>query len=151
MMHAFKSPGLAPRAVVITRHFNAPVERVWHALTTAEALQRWSFPIAEFRAEVGFQFEFTCANPEGVAFRHHCRVTVAVPQKRLAYTWKYVGYEGESLVTMELQAEGNRTRLTLTHTGLDTFPPIPAFARSEFETGWTELIGNSLKQFVETN
>lgn len=150
MMHASKSPDLVPRSVVITRVFNAPVERVWQALTTPEAIRQWSFPVNAFKPEVGFEFEFTCNGPDNEAFTHHCRVTVAIPNKRLAYTWRYAGYEGDSLVTIELTAEGTHTRVTLTHTGLDTFPKIPCFDPANFTAGWTDLIGSALKKFVET-
>jgi hypothetical protein len=45
--------------------------------------------------------------------------------------------------------EGDKTRLKLTHEGLETFPKLPAYARTNFEKGWTEIIGSSLKQHVE--
>ena len=54
-----------------------------------------------------------------------------------------------SLVTFELFPDGEKTRLKLTHEGLETFPKLPAYARTNFEKGWTEIIGSSLKQFVE--
>jgi hypothetical protein len=52
-------------------------------------------------------------------------------------------------VTFGLFAEGNQTRLKLTHEGLESFPKIPAFARTNFMEGWTQIIGSSLKEFVE--
>jgi uncharacterized protein YndB with AHSA1/START domain len=55
----------------------------------------------------------------------------------------------DSLVTFELFPEGNKTRLKLTHTGIETFPKTPAYARKNFEAGWTAIIGSELKQFVE--
>ena len=70
-------------------------------------------------------------------------------QKKIAYSWRYAGEEGDSLVTFELFPEGDKTRLKLTHEGLETFPKLPAYARTNFETGWTEIIGSSLKQYVE--
>jgi hypothetical protein len=53
------------------------------------------------------------------------------------------------LVTFELFAEGDKTGLKLTHEGLESFPPMPDFARTNFVEGWTSLIGSSLKDFVE--
>jgi hypothetical protein len=52
-------------------------------------------------------------------------------------------------VTFELFPESEKTRLKLTHEGLETFPKTAAFARENFEKGWTELIGSELKKFVE--
>jgi len=72
-----------------------------------------------------------------------------IAQKKIAYTWRYKGEPGDSLVTIELFAEGDNTRLKLTHTGIETFPKIPAYARKNFEQGWTAIIGTELKQFVE--
>jgi uncharacterized protein YndB with AHSA1/START domain len=98
---------------------------------------------------VGCEFEFE-GGEEGRKFLHHCRVTRVVPEKELAYSWRYAGYEGDSLVTFSLFPEGDKTRLRLTHTGLETFPPIKDFARGNFLMGWTDIIGSSLKKFVET-
>ena len=134
--------------LVIERTFNAPLAVVWKALTDADDMRRWYFDLKEFRTEVGFEFEFTVEH-EGMKYCHLCKVTAVIPQKKIAYTWRYKGHEGDSLVTFELFAEGARTRVKLTHEGLDTFPKLPAFARKNFEAGWTELIGSSLKDFVE--
>ena len=134
--------------VVIERTFNAPVARVWEALTTKEAIGKWSFVMLEFKAEVGFEFQFT-AEKDDVKYVHLCKIVEVVPNRKLAYTWRYAGHAGDSLVTFELFPEGDQTRLKLTHSGLETFPPIPDFVRGNFVMGWTQIIGESLKQFVE--
>ena len=135
-------------AVVIERTFNASIARVWKALTDVEDMRRWYFDLKEFKPEVGFEFEFTVEH-EGFEYSHLCKITEVIPQKKLAYTWRYKGHEGDSLVTLELSPDGNKTRLKLTHTGIETFPKTPAYARKNFETGWTTIIGTELKQFVE--
>ena len=135
-------------AVVIERTFNAPVARVWKALTDADEMRAWYFDLKEFKPEVGFEFEFTVEH-EGARYHHLCKITEVIPQKKIAYTWRYAGEEGDSLVTFELFADGGKTRLKLTHEGLETFPKLPAYAKTNFEKGWTEIIGSSLKQFVE--
>ena len=137
-------------AVVIERTFNAAVARVWEALTDADEMRVWYFDLKEFKPEVGFEFEFTVEH-EGTKYHHLCKITEVIPQKKIAYTWRYAGEEGDSLVTFELFADGDRTRLKLTHEGLETFPKLPAYARTNFEKGWTEIIGSSLKQHVEEN
>jgi len=135
-------------AVVIERTFNAPVGRVWTALTNVEQMRQWYFDLKEFKPEVGFEFEFVVEH-EGMTYHHLCRITEVIPQKKIAYTWRYKGYPGDSLVKFELLAEGDKTRLKLTHDGLDTFPKLPSFARENFLKGWTEIIGSELMQFVE--
>jgi uncharacterized protein YndB with AHSA1/START domain len=137
-------------AVVIERTFNASVERVWSALTNVEQMRQWYFDLREFKPEVGFKFEFVVEH-EGNAYHHLCKVTEVIPQKKIAYTWRYKGEPGDSLVTFELFPEGIKTRLKLTHTGIETFPKTPAYARKNFEAGWTAIIGSELKQFVESS
>jgi len=135
-------------AVVFERTFDAPVGRVWKALTDVEEMRQWYFNLKQFKAEVGFEFEFVVEH-EGMTYHHLCKVTEVIPQKKLAYTWRYKGHEGDSLVTFELFADGNETRLKLTHQGLETFPKTAAFARKNFEAGWTAIIDSELKQFLE--
>ncbi len=136
--------------VVVERTFSAPPERIWKALTDVQEMRRWYFDLEEFKPEVGFEFEFIVEH-EGMKYHHLCRITEVIPQRKLAYTWRYKGHEGNSLVTFELFADGNKTQLKLTHEGLETFPKTPSFARKNFMEGWTQLIGSSLKEFVESD
>jgi uncharacterized protein YndB with AHSA1/START domain len=140
---------LAPGTLVIERVFQAPVATVWEALTTAEGITQWFVELKEFKAEPGYEFQWSCQH-KAIAYIHLCRITTVVPRQKLAYTWRYDGYAGESLVSIELFTEGHGTRLKLTHSGLDTFPAIPDFARENFLMGWTKIIGENLKQTVES-
>jgi uncharacterized protein YndB with AHSA1/START domain len=134
--------------IVVERKFDAPVARVWKALTDVEQMRQWYFDLKEFKPKVGFEFEFVVEH-EGTTYHHLCRITEVIPQQKIAYTWRYKGEPGDSLVTFELFDEGDKTRVKLTHTGIETFPKTPAYARKNFESGWTAIIGSSLKQFVE--
>ena len=82
-------------AVVIERTFNAPVERVWSALTDVEQMRQWYFDLKEFKPTVGFEFEFVVEH-EGNRYHHLCRVTDVILQKKIAYTWRYKGEPGDS-------------------------------------------------------
>jgi uncharacterized protein YndB with AHSA1/START domain len=135
-------------AIIVERTFDAPVTRVWKALTDVEEMRQWYFDLKEFKLEVGFEFEFVVEH-EGTTYHHLCRITEVIPQQKIAYTWRYKGQPGDSLVTFELFDEGKKTRVKLTHTGIETFPKTPAYARKNFEAGWTAIIGSELKQFVE--
>ena len=134
---------------VIERTFNAPVSKVWEAITDKSKMKQWYFDLAEFKPEVGFEFQFTGGN-EGREYLHLCKIVEVIPEKKLRHSWRYDGYEGNSFVTFELFPEGDKTRLRLTHEGLETFPAsIPDFAKENFVAGWTEIIGTLLKDFVE--
>ncbi|MES2277578.1 MAG: SRPBCC domain-containing protein [Bacteroidota bacterium] len=135
--------------VVVEKSYNAPVAKVWEALTDNEKMKQWYFVLPEFKAEVGFEFEFTGGDPNGKMYLHKCVVKEVVPDKKLAYSWRYDGYEGDSLVTFELFEEGTGTRVRVTHTGLETFPAIEAFAPKNFNMGWNAILGSTLRDFVE--
>jgi uncharacterized protein YndB with AHSA1/START domain len=139
---------MTTEAIVIERTFNAPLARVWKALTDVDQMRVWYFDLKEFKPEVGFEFEFVVEH-EGSTYHHLCKVTEVVPEKKIAYTWRYKGEPGDSLVTFELSPDGEKTRLTLTHSGIETFPKTPAYARKNFEAGWTEIVGSELRRFVE--
>ncbi len=134
--------------IVMERTFDAPVGRVWTALTDVNEMRQWYFDLKEFKPEIGFEFEFLVEH-EGNTYHHVCKVTEVIPQEKIAYTWRYKGEPGDSLVTFEIFPEGDKTRLKLTHSGIETFPKTPAYARKNFEAGWTQLIVSELKEFVE--
>ncbi len=80
---------------------------------------------------------------------HHCRVSSVIPEKKLSYSWSYEDYEGNSEVSWELFPEGEKTRLVLTHTSLESFPDKPDFAVACFSGGWNHILGKSLKEYLE--
>lgn len=135
---------------VIERMLQAPVEKVWKAITDKEQMKEWYFDIRDFKPEVGFEFQFTGGPPEK-SYVHLCRVTELIPNKKLTYSWQYEGYAGISFVSFELFEEGDATRLRLTHEGIESFPAVQDFAKENFAKGWTHIIGTSLKLFVEKN
>jgi uncharacterized protein YndB with AHSA1/START domain len=137
-------------AVVVERLFDAPVATVWKALTDVEQMRQWYFDLKDFKPQVGFEFEFVVEH-EGNSYHHLCKITEVVPQKKIAYSWRYKDEPGDSLVTFEMVPDGNGTRLKLTHTGIETFPKTQAYARKNFEAGWTAIIGSELKEFVESS
>ena len=143
---------MSNKIVVIERTYEAPIERVWEALTNKDQMKHWYFEVADFKAEVGFEFQFSAVS-EGKTYLHKCKVVEANPITKVAYTWSYDGYVGQSLVTFELFSEDkNKTRLKLTHSDLDTFSKDnPEFSQERFNEGWKNILGQSLRNFVETD
>ena len=134
---------------VIERTLNVPAEKVWKAITDNDQMKQWYFDIAEFKPQVGFEFTFD-GGSDAKTYVHLCKITKVEPGKTLQYSWKYKDYPGNSFVTFELFAEGNATRIKLTHEGIETFPQESKdFARESFTAGWTYLIGKSIVEFIE--
>lgn len=135
---------------VIERIYNAPVEKVWKAITDKNDMKQWYFDLSDFKAKPGFEFSFEGGPPER-SYVHRCKVIEVIEKKKLSYSWSYDGSVGESTVTFELFAEGNKTRLKLTHAGIETFIPNnnPDFDTKNFIAGWNDIIGKLLKDFVE--
>ena len=139
------------KKIVIERTYNAPVGKVWKAITDKDEMKQWYFDLDEFQAEPGFEFQFYGEGKQGAKFLHLCKVIEVIAKKKLTYSWRYDGYEGNSFVTFELFEEGNKTRLKLSHKGLESFPVTPNndFAKENFTEGWTYIIDTGLKEFVE--
>ncbi len=134
---------LAKTPIVVERVFDASAEALWRAITEVDQIKQWwDIPGLEvFKAEAGFQTRFD-THYKDRHFTHIWKVTEAVPAKRISYDWKYEGFPGNSNVTFELTPEGDKTRLKLTHRGLETFLPEanPHLARGNFYAGWTGLM-----------
>jgi uncharacterized protein YndB with AHSA1/START domain len=135
---------------VIERTYNAPIAKVWDAITNNEKMKEWYFKMDDFKPEVGFEFTFDGTGSDGTRYVHLCRITEVVPGSKLSHTWTYSDVPGQSHVTWELFDEGSKTRLKLTHAGLETFPQDqPDFARESFSKGWTYITGTSLANYLE--
>ena len=136
--------------VVIERTYNAPISVVWQALTDIHQMKQWYMgELKAFEPRVGFETEFTVTH-EGNKFPHVWKVTEVVPEKKIAYSWRFPGSPGESIASFELFPEGKATRLKLTHAGLETHDPMnnPPLARKNFQWGWNEL-GKELEIFLQ--
>lgn len=135
--------------VVLERTYNAPAESVWAALTDVNKLRKWYFKLSGFEPRVGYKFEFT-GESDCAKYIHLSEVTEVIDGRKLTYSWSYKGYDGMSYVTWELFPEGDKTKVVLTHAGLETFPKLADFTKDSFTAGWTYFLETALKNFVES-
>jgi uncharacterized protein YndB with AHSA1/START domain/catechol 2,3-dioxygenase-like lactoylglutathione lyase family enzyme len=100
----------------VTEVYPHPVERVWAALTSSEALAAWLMPNDLRAAEVGHEFTFTTAPAPGFDGIVRCRITEVVPPERMVWEWRSGSME--TTVTFTLTALGpDSTRFHLRHLG----------------------------------
>lgn len=140
---------MSAKPFIIERTYAAPVRKVWEAITDKVKMKQWYFDLSEFKPVVGFEFSFSGQGSTGETYVHLCKVLEVIDTRKISYSWTYKDHPGYSVVTFELFEEGkDKTRLKLTHEGLETFPGTGDFAPASFEAGWTELIGTLLKNFL---
>jgi len=135
---------------VLEQTFNNPAAVVWKAITDADQMRQWFFEAMEdFKAEVGFETQFNVVC-DGRDFMHVWKVTEVVPQKRIAYSWLYEGYPGDSTVVWELSETSDGTKLLFTHVFRESFPQDePAFTRESCRGGWDYFVHESLPAFLQ--
>ena len=152
---------IAPDAIRLERLLDAPVETVWRYLTEAELRSKWfmggtdATPGGEFEllndhdnlSDDDVPYPESYAPYKGKAWNE--RVLRFEPPRLLETTFQS-GKNG--VVRFELVPEGERTRLVLTHSGIESSTGAQAFG-----SGWNShmtvlqerLAGRSVRDFWE--
>lgn len=133
--------------IIVEQTYKASVELVWKAITDAGHMKQWWLDVPGFKPLVGHKFDFR-GGPE--QYHHLCEVKEVVEGRKISYSWRFAEFPGDSLVTWELFPEGEKTRVVLTHSGIETFRGDihPEMTRENF-TGWSHVLDKMLKDFVE--
>ncbi|WP_370899284.1 SRPBCC family protein [Chryseobacterium gossypii] len=138
--------------IIVQYKVNAPVEKVWNALTDKDEMRSWYFDISDFEPEVGKTFNFYEPG-EARRFHHRGKILEIIPNRKLKHTWSYPEFlNEESVVTWELGEDAGGTLVTLTHDDIENFNSLGEnFSRDSFTEGWNGIIGQSLKPYLESN
>jgi uncharacterized protein YndB with AHSA1/START domain len=130
------------------RRYNAPIERVWWALTSPGALERWYMKAEGLTPNVGCTFTLHDADAKGWSGWLDCEVLVCDEPNILKY--RSVERKDQLItdVTWTLQSEGSQTRVRLDHTGFHGFNGFIAGSMLRF--GWRSLLKTKLAALVES-
>lgn len=136
--------------VTVKQKVDAPIEKVWKALTNKVQMKEWYFDIPDFELEVHNEFNFFEPGGEN-KYHHRGEILEIISNKKLTHTWTYPEFsEEKSVVTWHLEEDGEGTIITLTHEGLGNFKHLGKdFQKESFNNGWNEIIGGSLKDYLE--
>jgi uncharacterized protein YndB with AHSA1/START domain len=126
---------------------NAPVSKVWSAISQAEHLAKWFHPSDDFKLEIGHTFHMT-GHHEGKDYPHTMTITEIIPEQKLGLDWYIEGDAGITQVTYELKADGEMTKVKLTHAGFDKYADGEA-NRNDYNGGWEHVLNTLLKEYVE--
>lgn len=146
-------PELSETSLTVRRTFDAPIERVFHALTDPTAIAEWYHPgtmtteVEAWEATPGGALDITMTAGEEKELeeddpgRYHNvgAFREVVENERIVHTWRWVHMPevGESLVTMELSEVDGGTELVLTHTKLPDRESV-----EEHAGGWQGCLEN---------
>lgn len=148
--------------LVITRVFDAPRELVWKSWTEPERLVKWwapkNFTTPHFKVDlrVGGKFHGCMRSHEGKDFWITGTYKEIVPFERIVCTDSFSDEKGnvvpashygmpadfplEMLITVTFEESGNKTKMTLVHTG------VPAGNIGEMTAcGWKEMFDKLAK------
>ena len=129
--------------------FEVEAGLLWSALVEIDQMKQWFFEnIPDFKAEIGFATSFPVQSGDRT-FTHLWEITQLREEKSITYTWRYLEYPGDALLTFALTPDGGKTRLKLTIDVLEDFPDdIPEFERSSCIGGWNYFM-DRLKKYLE--
>jgi uncharacterized protein YndB with AHSA1/START domain len=139
----------AQQSLSLTRLLAASRQEVFDAWTTPESMQQWMCPdgvnvvLAELDVRVGGMFRIDMLHDEE-RLVHTGVYREIVPPAKLVFTWASPRtYGRETLVSVELQARGDHTELTLTHTLLPDADAVQNHTR-----GWSQIL-ECLNRYVQ--
>lgn len=124
---------------------NAPIEKVWEAVSTSSGLAAWWMP-STVEAEPGHEF-ILHAGPFGDS---PCKVTEAEAPNRFGFDW---AKDWHISFVLSAKAE-DKTELVLVHSGWEAdkvteFGQPHSAVRGIMDGGWEKLIKEKLPEYVE--
>jgi uncharacterized protein YndB with AHSA1/START domain len=122
-----------------------PVERVWAALTSADALAAWLMP-NDFEASPGHRFTFRTKPAPGFDGIVRCQVLELDPPRRMVWSWQ--GGQIDTTVTFTLERAGqDRTSLRMHQTGFDGLGA--QLTRRILAGGYPRILGQLLPAYLD--
>lgn len=106
------------------RHINASPAEVFADWTEPKRVQRWWGPddgdrsdVQTFDVRSGGRYHVATHAPNGDTYNFTGEFKDVVPGKRVSFTWEVDDPQDQSIVTAEVEREGDGTLLTLKHAG----------------------------------
>jgi len=124
---------------------NAPIEKVWEAVSTSEGIAAWWMP-NDFKPVLGQEFTLYT----GEYGNSPCKVTEIDPPNRLSFDW-----DKDWHLTFELnELEDCKTEFTLIHSGWDAkkdteFGQPHSVIREIMDGGWETIVKEKLPEYIE--
>lgn len=130
---------------------NAPIEKVWAALTRAEYVKNWFGDIAEIDLRPGGKAKFGWSELDDSS---EAIVEIVERPTRFSYRWEAIRNtpieEASTLVEFTLEAAGEGTKLTMVESGFASLPEDVYEHQLEANTsGWDAELGDLIDYLAE--
>jgi uncharacterized protein YndB with AHSA1/START domain len=136
---------------------DAPVERVWRALTDQQEVAAWFRVTIEGNFKAGEEVWMTSTHEGYAGQRFRVRIVELTPPRRMVWRWHpgevdpAIDYsqEPETTVTYTLESTATGTRLSVSETGFDEISLARrAKVFADNSQGWAEVV-NWIKEHAE--
>lgn len=130
----------------IERFYPYPIEKVWNAIATSEALSEWLMP-NDFKLKIGHKFTFKTKPQPGFDGIVKCKVIDFEVPTRLSFTWQGGPLKKPTTVTFNLKSTKEGTVLHFKHSGFEGF--INQYiVRFILGSGWKNLLFKKIKLYL---
>lgn len=136
--------------IQVSTEINAPVERVWEAITEPKLLRQWFVGVDVDSIEDGTSFQFIEMFGDKQVI-HEALVLDYVKNSILRHTWTYPELsQWSSTVNWDLEVEGDFVKVIVTHEGIHHIAQdIPSLTPMRIYHFWDRALNKHLKLFVE--
>jgi uncharacterized protein YndB with AHSA1/START domain len=123
-----------------------PVDRVWAALTSSDALAAWFMP-NDFKPVVGHRFTFRTRPARAMGFDGivRCEVLELAPPMRMVWSW--AGGNIDTTVTFTLEESAGGTTLRMHQVGFDGLGA--QLTRRILASGYPRIFGQRLPAYLD--
>lgn len=130
--------------IIKTVILNAPIEKVWKAVSTSEGIEEWWMP-NNIKAVTSTEFVLHT----GQFGDSPCRVTEVEPPFKIAFDWD----QDWHIIFQLKKLDEERTEFTLIHSGWDPdkrsrFGQPYSDVRSIMDDGWERIVKEKLPEYV---
>ncbi|KQL34623.1 SRPBCC domain-containing protein [Psychrobacillus sp. FJAT-21963] len=132
--------------IIQTVTINAPIQKVWENVSTADGIAKWFMP-NDFQLEEGYEFHIQ--SPFGPS---PCKVTEVDPPNKLSFIWDAEGW----FVSFILKEMDDKTEFTLIHGGwkeaddkLIKPNEKSSVIRDRMAHGWEGIVQERLRKAIE--
>jgi uncharacterized protein YndB with AHSA1/START domain len=132
--------------IIQTVTINAPIQKVWENVSTADGITKWFMP-NDFQLEEGYEFHIQ--SPFGPS---PCKVTEVDPPNKLSFIWDTEGW----FVSFILKEMDDKTEFTLIHGGwkeaddkLIKPNETSSVIRDRMAHGWEGIVQERLRKAIE--